>query len=76
MSSIGLFSSIFAFQWFPIILNSFNKELYIEDGNKYEELIYKRPKFKWYHILSKYINKKCKGEILEYRDVIPTVTYK
>ena len=56
--------------------NIFDKKLYIEDGNKYEELIYNRPKFKWYHFLSKRINKKCKGEILEYRDVIPTVTYK
>tara|TARA_R110000824_G_scaffold377604_1_gene568930 strand:- start:1075 stop:1662 length:588 start_codon:yes stop_codon:yes gene_type:complete len=56
--------------------NIFEKELYIKNGNKYEELPYTRPHFKWYHFISKYINKTCNGEILEYRDIIPKVTYK
>ena len=56
--------------------NIFDKELYIKDGNKYEELLYIHPTFKWYHFISKYIHKKCNGEILEYLDIIPKVTYK
>ena len=32
--------------------NSFDKELYIKDGHRYEELIYNKPTLKWYDFIS------------------------
>ena len=34
------------------ITNSFDEELYINDGHEYEKVIYNKPTFKWYDLIS------------------------